>query len=685
VGLPPVNLLGRTSLGWSCGSTMAELDLEQLRRIEARAERLLRLDYDCMHGFWNPGVRCFHTNAKALKEQKVSVTNTCFGLFTLLRRPGLLRRLSAERNEADLLYDISKRLLHVEWNSAKLGPFNMYTTPIVLAALFELRETKVAGARVSSLVGTTEALDKVTEGLQALLKVVDQAGAVKFAEYDPSAYLTYWGYRALAGASVVEPIDQRLRRRCRKGAQRVADWAQREVDRQVTFKVAGDSASFDATQLAYALQTHVMAAAEKPGGVNPKVLATAVETVFSGQKDDGLWPKSHAIFHYTEIGSVYTFTCEMLDIFLRVAERFPDVFGSHVGSLEKVLSWSEANRREEGALKGWRSNHLDIHGGPEAWSTAAVFLAIGRLATLARHLMTEQVLSEFRAVRYPSPNPDALGSRFYDSQVPGGQLTSLRKLLRTRLVEPHIKGPTGKTRWSAVLHGPPGTGKTTIGKKVAEALGWPFIYLQTSDFAAEGIGLAVGKAKPIFDKLGLLRKAVVFFDEVDEFLRDREDREATAQNRVVTTAMLSLIEGLRRKEGVIFIVATNDIMRLDYAIKRGGGRFDWVVPVGPPSLAEKRRMFRDRVQREEFTVKQAGNLVSCFNGFVTAKSCPEGKYFTTWEWGALIDEVLEQARATGDVTSELLKEIVRRRSEAITLRDKLREKFEETKTIIRLM
>jgi hypothetical protein len=86
--------------------------------------------------------------------------------------------------------------------------------------------------------------------------------------------------------------------------------------RQIAYDAAQDAASFDATQLSYAVRIDAEHAGTVKKPLNQKVVAKAIEVIASRQMPDGLWPKAHPIFHYKTRGNVYTFTFEMLDVII---------------------------------------------------------------------------------------------------------------------------------------------------------------------------------------------------------------------------------------------------------------------------------------------------------------------------------------------------------------------------------
>jgi SpoVK/Ycf46/Vps4 family AAA+-type ATPase len=141
------------------------------------------------------------------------------------------------------------------------------------------------------------------------------------------------------------------------------------------------------------------------------------------------------------------------------------------------------------------------------------------------------------------------------------------------------------------LFGPPGTGKTTFAKGVAGRLSWPFVELFPSRLAGDSAAGLAAALREAFAMIAELDKVVVFIDEVEEIAGIRQPRTASAAQGV-TNEMLKLIPPFRERDHRLLICATNSVRDLDTAFLRHG-RFDYVIPVGPPD-AEARQAIWDR-------------------------------------------------------------------------------------------
>lgn len=159
------------------------------------------------------------------------------------------------------------------------------------------------------------------------------------------------------------------------------------------------------------------------------------------------------------------------------------------------------------------------------------------------------------------------------------------------LAEPALAERYGVSPPKAViLFGPPGTGKTSFAKAVASRLDWPFVELFPSRLAAGDAGGLAASLRDAFADLADLETVVLFVDEVEEIAGVRSGLAADPGHGV-TNELLKLIPGFRDHDDRLLICATNSVRSLDPAFLRPG-RFDYVIPVGPPDPVAREAIWR---------------------------------------------------------------------------------------------
>ncbi|WP_406239655.1 ATP-binding protein [Nocardia sp. NBC_01009] len=147
-----------------------------------------------------------------------------------------------------------------------------------------------------------------------------------------------------------------------------------------------------------------------------------------------------------------------------------------------------------------------------------------------------------------------------------------------------------QTPKSVILFGPPGTGKTSFAKAVASRLGWPFVELFPSRLAAAAPGGLAASLRETFDDIAELDELLLFIDEVEEIAVARSGA-ATSAAHGVTNELLKLIPAFREKDSRLLVCATNSVRSLDSALLRPG-RFDYVIPIGPPDVPARNAIWR---------------------------------------------------------------------------------------------
>ncbi|WP_437275941.1 AAA family ATPase [Sorangium sp. So ce375] len=139
---------------------------------------------------------------------------------------------------------------------------------------------------------------------------------------------------------------------------------------------------------------------------------------------------------------------------------------------------------------------------------------------------------------------------------------------------------------SALLSGPPGTGKTMAASVIAGELGVTLLHIDLSTVVSKYIGETEKHLAELFDSAEAAN-AALFFDEADALfgkrteVRDAHDRYANLE----TSYLLQRVESY---EGVV-LLATNFMKNIDEAFVR---RFAFVIELPFPNAADRLRIWR---------------------------------------------------------------------------------------------
>ncbi|MBA4064636.1 MAG: hypothetical protein C0501_13170 [Isosphaera sp.] len=174
--------------------------------------------------------------------------------------------------------------------------------------------------------------------------------------------------------------------------------------------------------------------------------------------------------------------------------------------------------------------------------------------------------------------------------MPAGQLEVLRQntvgyLDRQNLRR--IKELGGRAKRGLLLTGPPGNGKTSACRWLKnECLRAGYEHKEVSPDAYQAARRACNPAAEVKDLFAVHRRGVIFFDDMDVALRDRNTVKETDDQAV----FLSALDGIEVNEGVVYVFTTNcPLSLIDPAFKRPG-RLDLVMHFDPPDAALRREL-----------------------------------------------------------------------------------------------
>ena len=200
-----------------------------------------------------------------------------------------------------------------------------------------------------------------------------------------------------------------------------------------------------------------------------------------------------------------------------------------------------------------------------------------------------------------------------------------------------IRAYGGRAKRGVLLTGAPGNGKTMACRWIWEACRerrWEYRMVTPDNYRQ---ARAHDSVQALF---GVAKRGIVFFDDMDLALRDR-DKVAETEDQAV---FLSAMDGIAVQEGVVFVFTTNCSLDLiDKAFKRPG-RLDLVLHFKAPDPALRRRLL-ERWHEEIRAALDLDEAVASTEGFSFAEieemknllvmRCMDAG---TWDWSWALNQ-----------------------------------------------
>ena len=131
-----------------------------------------------------------------------------------------------------------------------------------------------------------------------------------------------------------------------------------------------------------------------------------------------------------------------------------------------------------------------------------------------------------------------------------------------------------------LLSGPPGTGKSSLAKGIAEKFNLDVYYLSIADVESD---------KELIEMVtDIPERSILLLEDIDTFNSVTERKQE--KGSVTMSGILNVLDGIVTPHGLLTIMTTNHVERIDPAILRPG-RVDMHLTIGMPDKDQVERLF----------------------------------------------------------------------------------------------
>jgi chaperone BCS1 len=175
---------------------------------------------------------------------------------------------------------------------------------------------------------------------------------------------------------------------------------------------------------------------------------------------------------------------------------------------------------------------------------------------------------------------------------------------KEHLIEDIRKFRASKQRYSQLgipyhrgylLYGPPGTGKTSLVSALAAHFALSIYVVNLTDFNDRTLMNAVNQVPAnsllLFEDIDCAKSGQSRRPESKENAPTQPEKETAPANAVTLSGLLNVVDGFYAPTGVLFVMTTNHIEKLDRALLRPG-RIDYKLYLGKAVDSQKIELYR---------------------------------------------------------------------------------------------
>jgi SpoVK/Ycf46/Vps4 family AAA+-type ATPase len=163
----------------------------------------------------------------------------------------------------------------------------------------------------------------------------------------------------------------------------------------------------------------------------------------------------------------------------------------------------------------------------------------------------------------------------------------------------------GINKRGIILHGKPGTGKTTIGNVICNLVPEHTVIWITPEILTENNYKSMSSIKALYKLADFLSPCIIILEDLDLFSQDR-DRGGDVMS---LGALMNVLDGVNSIKNSITIGTTNRIESIEAALRNRPGRFDRIIEIPPLDGDLRDKMFKERLSDWKVNKNVWGYLV----------------------------------------------------------------------------
>ena len=254
------------------------------------------------------------------------------------------------------------------------------------------------------------------------------------------------------------------------------------------------------------------------------------------------------------------------------------------------------------------------------------------------------------------------------------QIKQIREIIDLPLHHPELFQTLGvEAPKGILLFGPSGTGKTFIGKAIANENGAHFISIAGPEVMSKYVGESEQRIREVFDEAREKAPSIIFIDELESIARDQDNLDLKKTNienannvnvgldieRRVVAQLLTMMDGLEERGQVVVIGITRRIDLIEPALRRSG-RFDREIEIGLPNELARIEILTIHTRAMplaiDVSIANIAKQTNDFSGADLAELCKEAALCAIKR--SIPDELVNNNFSDNEIPKDILKTLV---------------------------